>query len=413
MKKVILTAAALGLMVAGSASAGVLEGWDTSNVTIAAGPYVPYTTYSSVITNADGVSNGKVNWKEGNVKGPGLQVRETVATTYTKKGVARTTEVKCLMTTGYNELYYVADDPSTWVEKECTDDLKTSKRAKVMNTLTAPLELDFNVVGGPTNTYKMEQKLTDGTPADLWESYTIELGTRDADGYFVASTSGDGLGFSTDTGAIFTNTVSTDTMLPLILSANFAQGLAGPADFYHPEPGYFNPEERMGFSMTADEDIITSTGVSTTYSNVFGSWLNSAGAPIAIFYDDDNDINSDNILMGNCAEGPADNYVHVGTHTGDDVNGLACNGTWVNWRGVAVGGDPEQLGDVATGGLNGQTVHPSVTAAIAAIAAGEVNVMYMDYVEDAANLGLTFWITVDESFAGDKMVIRYTPVAVQ
>ncbi|MDA3832382.1 MAG: choice-of-anchor F family protein [Spirochaetales bacterium] len=410
MKKVILTAAAFGLMAASSASAGILDGWDTSNVTIAAGPYVPYTTYSSVITNADGVSNGKINWKEGNVKGPGLQVRETVATTYTRKGVARTTEVKCIMTTGYNEVYYVADDPSTWIEKECTDDLKTSKRAKVMNTVTAPLEVDFNVVYGPTNTYKMIQKLTDGTPADLWESYTIELGTRDADGNFVASTAGDGLGFSTDAGAIFTNTVSTDNTLDLNLSANFAQGLAGPADFYHPEPGYFNPEERMGFSMTADEDIITSTGVSTTYSNVFGAWLNSAGAPIAIFHDDDNNINTDNILMGNCAEGPADNYVHVGTHTGDDVNGLACNGTWVNWRGTAVGGDPEQLGDLS---VLGQTVYPSVTAAIAAIAAGEVNVMYMDYVEDAANLGLTFWITVDESFVGDKMVIRYAPVAVQ
>ncbi|MBU0679956.1 MAG: choice-of-anchor F family protein [Proteobacteria bacterium] len=380
---------------------------------MAVGPFVPYTTYSNIIFNTDGVTNGKVNWKEGNVKGPGLQVRETVATTYTKKGVPVLTEVNCIMTTGYNELYYVADDPSTWIEKECTDDLKTSKRAKVMNTVTAPLEIDFNVVAGPKTTYKMEQKLTDGTPADRWESYTIELGTRDANGNFVASTAGDGLGFSTDTGNIFSNPVSTDTMLPLILSANFAQGLAGPADYYHPEPGYFNPLERMSFSMTAAEDLITSTGVSTPYTNVFGTWLNSAGAPLAIYHDDDNNINTDNIIMGNCADGPADNYVHVGTHTGDDVNGLACNGSWVNWRGVLPGNDPEQLGDVATDGLNGQIVYTSITAALAAIAAGEQNVMYMDYIEDAANLGLTFWITVDESFVGDKMVIRYTPVAVQ
>ncbi|MBU1641057.1 MAG: choice-of-anchor F family protein, partial [Proteobacteria bacterium] len=393
MKKVILTAA-LGLMVAGSANAGILEGWDTSNVTMAVGPFVPYTTYSNIIFNTDGVTNGKVNWKEGNVKGPGLQVRETVATTYTKKGVPVLTEVNCIMTTGYNELYYVADDPSTWIEKECTDDLKTSKRAKVMNTVTAPLEIDFNVVAGPKTTYKMEQKLTDGTPADRWESYTIELGTRDANGNFVASTAGDGLGFSTDNGGIFTSPVSTDTVLPLILSANFAQGLAGPADDYHPEPGYFNPLERMSFSMIAVEDLIVSNGVSSPYTNVFGTFLNSAGAPLAIYHDDDNNINTDNIIMGNCADGPADNYVHVGTHTGDDVNGLACNGSWVNWRGVLPGNDPEQLGDVATDGLNGQTVYTSITAALAAIAAGEQNVMYMDYIEDAANLGLTFWITV-------------------
>lgn len=413
MKKIILTAAALGLMVAGSANAGILEGWDTSNVTMAVGPFVPYTTYSNIIFNTDGVTIGKVIWKEGNVKGPGLQVRETVATTYTKKGVPVLTEVNCIMTTGYNELYYVADDSSTWIEKECTDDLKTSKRAKVVNTVTAPLELDFNVVAGPKTTYKMEQKLTNGTPADRWESYTIELGTRDANGNFVASTSGDGLGFSTDQGGIFTNPVTTGNVLALILSANFAQGLAGPADYYHPEPGYFNPLERMNFSMTAVEDTITSTGVSAPYTNVFGTFLNSVGAPLAIYHDDDNDINSDNIIMGNCAAGPADNYVHVGTHTGDDVNGLACNGAWVNWRGVLPGDDPAQLGDVATDGLNGQTVYTSIAAAIAAIAAGEQNVMYMDYIEDAANLGLTFWITVDESFAGDKMVIRYTPVAVQ
>ena len=95
--------------------------------------------------------------------------------------------------------------------------------------------------------------------------------------------------------------------------------------------------------MVADENTITSAGISATYSDVFGPWVNSAGAPIAVFYDDDGDISTDNILTANCAD--STNLVHVGSHTGDDVTGFTCNGTWVTFKG-SVPGVPEAVGDI-------------------------------------------------------------------
>ena len=162
----------------------------------------------------------------------------------------------------------------------------------------------------------------------------------------------------------------------------------------------------MTFSMAANENTITATGISQTYHDVFGNWVNSGAAPIAIFWDDDGDINTDNHLMGNCADSA--DLVHVGTHTGDDIAGLYCEGTWVNWRGTFPGDSPEMLGDLS---VLGQTVYASITEAIAAVEAGlETQPMYMDYVEDAANLGLNIWFAVDKNFKNDNLVIRYTPV---
>ena len=389
MKKSILLTAAFGLL-ASSAQAGQITGWDQANVITDPGPYVDFTTYNSIIYKPDGSTNGRVVWKHGDVQPVGLKV---------VNGDDMTGQ-NCLMTTGYN--------PFDLSDKQCSDPLQSSKRAKVKNTVSAPLEVDFLVddtMG--THTYRMLQKLTNATEADLWDEFTIELGTRDADGNFVASTPGDGLGFS-DANGNMTAFRDSDTSKDLVFSANFAQGLAGPADKYHPEPGYFNPSERMTFRMTSDEDTITSAGVSATYSDVFGPWVNSAGTPIAIFFDDDGHINTDNHLMGNCAD--SNNLVHVGSHSGDDVAGFSCNGTWVTFRGNTPG-TPEELNPDLEAEF-GQPVYPSITAAIAAVEAGEaVNPMYMDYIEDAANLGLNFWITVADYFEGERIVVRYTPVA--
>ena len=391
MKKTLLITAAIGLL-ASSANAGQITGWDQSNVVTDPGPYVDFTTYNSIIYKADGTTNGRIVWKHGDVQPVGLKVVNG----------DDVTSQNCLMTTGYN--------PYDLSDKQCSDPLQSSKRAKVKNTVSAPLEVDFNVddtLG--SHTYRMLQKLTNATEADLWDEFTIELGTRDANGTFVPSTAGDGLGFSDANGNIGAVN-DTDSSKDLVFSALFAQGLAGPADKYHPEPGYFNPTERMGYRMTADEDTITSAGITATYSDVFGPWVNSAGTPIAIFYDDDGDINTDNHLMGNCADSA--DLVHVGTHTGDDITGFSCNGTWVTMRGTTPG-TPELLNADLEAEF-GQPVYTSITAAIEAVANGEAtNPMYMDYIEDAANLGLNFWFTVSADFAGDNIVIRYTPAAVQ
>ena len=384
------------IAIAGAALAGVISGWNTGTVITQPGPYVDYTTYYSTIFTDYSMTTtyGAISWKHGDVQPPGLKV---------VNGDDVTGE-NCIMTTGYN--------PYDLSDKQCSDPLQSSKRFKLKNMVNAPLDLNYTVVTGNTSAYRVLQKWTDVT--DLrWPAFTIKLGFM-VNGVFVPSTAGDGLGFSDTTGAYFTTPVTSYQSNEDTLSAFYAQGLAGPADKYHPEPGYFNPFARMGFGLIATEDGITSDGVFATYKNVFGEWVNSAAAPIAVFWDDDGDINTDNILMANCAD-PAD-LVHVGTHSGDDVNGLTCNGQWVTFRaqpgldsnGVPYVSDgipkPISLTDLAP------YVHTSITSAAAS---GDPQPMYMDYIEDAANLGFTFWITVADNTkwpTPGNFTVRYTPI---
>ncbi|MCK5340919.1 MAG: hypothetical protein KAJ60_07580, partial [Desulfobulbaceae bacterium] len=109
----------------------------------------------------------------------------------------------------------------------------------------------------------------------------------------------------------------------------------------------------------------------------------------------------------------------VGPHSGDDVNGFTCGGQWVTFKeypGLDANGVPYPSTGVpqsiALGDLTSGTVHTSIEHAIAS---GDSNPMYMDYIEDAANLGMTFWITVDDNTGWptpDGFTVRYTPVTV-
>lgn len=110
MKKVIVTAAALGVMVAGSAGAGVITGWDKTNVVTDPGPYVDYTTYNSIIYKGDGTTTGRIVWKHGDVQPDGLKVVNGDDQDGTN----------CIMTTGYN--------PYDLSDKQCSDPLQSSKR---------------------------------------------------------------------------------------------------------------------------------------------------------------------------------------------------------------------------------------------------------------------------------------------
>lgn len=392
----LVVVAAGSLAMAATAAAGVISGWNTGTVITQPGPYVDFTTYYSTIYTDYSMSAtyGAVSWKHGDVQPPGLKV---------VNGDDVTGE-NCIMTTGYN--------PYDLTDKMCSDPLQSSKRFKLKNMVNAPLDLNYTVIAGATSAYRVLQKWTDAT--DLrWPAFTIKLGFM-VNGVFVPSTAGDGLGFSNTNGAYYTKPVTSYESKEDTLSALYAQGLAGPADKYHPEPGYFNPFARMGFGLIATEDTITSDGVFATYRNVFGEWVNSAAAPIAIFWDDDGDINTDNILMANCAD-PAD-LVHVGTHTGDDVNGLACSGQWVTFRsqaGLDSTGAP-YLSDGVPKPISLTDLAPVVYNSVeAAIMSGHSNPMYMDYIEDAANLGFNFWITIGDNTkwpTPGNFTVRYTPV---
>jgi len=403
MKKVLNKSAALLCIVMGTfataavVNAGVIDNWNTDNVVIAPGPYTAYTTYYSTIYTDSGMttSNGVISWKETDVQAPGLKVVNGDDVDGTN----------CLMTTGFN--------PYDLSDKQCSDPLQSSKRFKVKNTANGPVDLSFNVSEGMMNVYRSLQKLTDGTDA-RWSGFTVELGFT-VNGMFVPSTTSDGLGFSDLSGNVWTAPVSTYQTLPDIFSAYFAQGLAGPADQYHEETGYFNPSERMSFAMIATEDTITSDGISASYSDIFGQWLNSSAVPIGIFWDNDGDINTDNVLMANCAD--AADITKSGAHSGDDITGLTCNGVWVTYRaqaGLDANGIPYPSDGIpniiALADLDPNGVYTSITEAVAS---GNPAPYYMDYIEDLANLGLNFWISVGDTSAWptpDNFTIRYTPV---
>ncbi len=406
MKKVIrksaalITSLAVSVVMVSTSHGGIIEGWDQTNVETDAEPgdgYVVAETYYSTINTsvADGASttNGVIAWKHGDVQPPGLKVVNGDDVDGTN----------CLMTTGYN--------PTDLSDKQCSDPLQSSKRFKLKSTANAPLDLSFDVSTGDTTSYRLFQKWTNGTPDTTWSGFTIELGYM-LGGVFTPSEDGDGLGFSDTRGNYFDSTTSYQQKEDA-LAALFADGLAGPIDKYHPDPGYFNIDTRMSFSLTATEDKISSDGVSASYSDVFGEWINAADVPIAIFYDDDGDLGTDNILMANCAES-AVYMIRTGSHSGiDDMTGFTCDGQWVTFRsypGLACGDAPcipdgvpmaIELADLTAG-----DVHKSIELAADS---SDANPFYMDYVEDAANLGFNMWITLDENFAESSFTVRYTP----
>ena len=130
---------------------------------------------------------------------------------------------------------------------------------------------------------------------------------------------------------------------------------------------------------------------------LFGPWNNTDGVPYAYFYDDDMDPNTDNLLMANC-EGP---YTVI-----DEVNEvIQCAGQWVTYRsqeGLDANGAPYPSDGVAK---------PVSAALLAAWQADPW--MNTGSIDDLANLGLNYSLAVDDNYAHDNVVIRFTPIPAQ
>lgn len=379
-KKTISALLGASLLVAASAaSAGTITGWNMGNVTVAPPPYTLYETYKSTLytTAAKTATNGYISWKETDVKAPGMKIvnRDDV------------TGKRCIMTTGVN--------PYDGTDKMCSDPLKSSKRWKVGGANGQPIDVYFTVATDTlTTVYNSFQKLTD---ADVrkWKGFKAQLGFM-VNGVFTPSKSLDGLGFSGKTGKFFTTTTSAAQSAE-VLSALFAQGLAGPADANHPETGYFDPLYRFKYDLNATEDLIDSTLLSSNYYRLFGDWNNLAGVPHGYYYDEDADPYTDNTLMANC-DGTFVITDPV-TETG------YCSGTWVTYRKVA-GLDANGLAYPSDG------IKKAVPADI--LAAWQANSLYAPApIEDLANLGLNYYITVNKNSSKwptpTQFVLRFTP----
>ena len=367
------------VVAASAASAGTITGWNMGNVTVAPPPYVEFTKYRSTLyTNfLKTATNGFVGWEESDVKAPGMKV-------VNKDDV---TGLRCIMTTGYN--------PYDFTDKMCSDPLQSSKRWKVSGTNGQPIDVYFTVATDTLTTYyNSMQKLTD---ADVrkWKGFKAQLGFI-VNGVFTPSKSLDGLGFSTNKGKYFTTTTSA-LQSAETLSALYAQGLAGPADANHPETGYFDPKYRMGYFLNATEDTIDSGLITSNYYALFGDWNNLASVPYGYYYDEDANPNTDNTLMANC------DGTFVVT---DPVTGIGyCNGTWVTYRSQA-GLDANGLAYPSDG------IKKPVPADI--LSAWQSNYLYAPApIEDLANLGLNYYITVNKLNAKwptpTQFVLRFTP----
>ena len=369
----------VGLFIfTGASQAAVISGWDMNNVTVTPPPYTLFETYSSYLFTDSGktVYHGAVTWKESDVQAPGMKIVNGDDVDGSN----------CIMTTGYNPL-----DGS---DKMCTDDLKLSKRWKVKASENDVVDVYFSVTAGETSIYRSLQKITDGTEVP-WQGFRAELGFM-VNGAFVQSSAGDGLGFSDTRGRYFNRLVSSYTQKADVLSALFAQGLAGPADKYHPEPGYFDPFTRFSFEFLATEDELYTGALSDNYAGLFGSWNNSEGVPFGYFYDDDSDPNTDNVLMANCQ----------GTFvvTDADLETGYCTGTWVTYRSQE-GLDADGQWYLSDG------VAKPVSAEL--LTQWEASPAYnTGAIDDLANLGLNYWITVGDNSAWptpNQFVIRFYP----
>lgn len=376
-----MTATLLGLTFCASlANAGVITGWNTTNVTTDSAPHTMYELYQSTLfTDANKTaSNGFIGWEESDVQTPGMKVVNGDAIDGTN----------CIMTSGYN--------PDNGADKQCSDSLKSSKRFKLKGTANAPMDITFDVEPGTTGPYKVLHKLSDFTSGP-WAEFTIELGFT-VNGIFVKSSAHDGIGFSDANGNVFTSAVTSDQLKEFILSGFFSQGLAGPADKYHPETGYFDINERMSYGLIATEDNIVSNGISANYSDLFGPWNTIYDVPTAILWDDDADPMTDDLLMANC-QGTFDEATSACT----DATG---NNGWVTYREM-----PVLVNGVASASTGVATEVP-LSEITAWLATGEY---HTDPIEDLANLGLTYWIKIDDTsnWPVQNFTMRFVPVAAE
>ena len=273
-KNIILSGSSILSMVLlgaiGEAQAGTLTNWNDSNAVI---DNVNSQTILFPNTNQAGNSSGRIVWEPDEGQSPGISVDNTA---FSFAGVDA---AGCILAAG---------------DVNCDSPRQSGKRFKSQATDFGLIELQFDVAQAPTedNIYRVFQRFTNSTLA-LVEDWEISLGFGLGDG-FVSSVTDDELGFFVPTEAEPPNSQ---------LAALFPAGLFSPAD----EPvgsdiGYFD-DERSGFNLAAQEDLITSLGLFGEYAETYEAWLSSDAVPQGFFFDDDGDPSTDALLVANLDNG--------------------------------------------------------------------------------------------------------------
>lgn len=218
----------------------------------------------------------------------------------------------CLITNSFLEGTYLDSLPIIPSETLCSSDFQTHKRFKLnllptMYTSTSDAEiilaggygegvnLTFNVQDD-TNAwrYMVLQKINNYTDKRLY-GYKLELGFLDGDGVFTTASANEAdIKLSIGTGEDEGSDIWDENEL-----ATFSNGLFGAADKHFDTNGFFDIV-RAGYKVELNDSKDTIKSVATlgsNYTSLFGNWPSESMAPKGIFFDDDNNIATDPMLM--------------------------------------------------------------------------------------------------------------------
>lgn len=206
------------------------------------------------------------------------------------KGVNNGKPENCLMTTSYLSSGYLnsaVPNPNT-----CSGPFQSHKRFKIDmlnytyisdNAFGKPIDLVFNLVEGDSSIlrYQIFQKINNYTGKRL-DGYKIEVldDAKMVNGALTLS--------------LDSNIWSIDEL------ANMSHGLWGPVDDHFPRPGFFdNKRVYYPVGLSNGNTVISYIGPMQggNYQQLFGNWMPSKWHPMGIFFDDDQNSNTDAKLL--------------------------------------------------------------------------------------------------------------------
>jgi hypothetical protein len=453
-KKLISTAIALGALATFSvAEAGLITGWDQSNVVprtptyltdpgfvfdqynyvtpgyltdpntgaVSIGGFMPsgwakYAGGSGGIYNQAGTLVGAMTWKERDTQGPGLSIVNG----------DDITQDNCIMSAGWNPDSTVVLDAAgnditemnDWWgidKKQCSDPFQSSKRFKVVSyKLDTPVDLTFNVQDNGANTvYRLLMKYGNQTGSRV-TGFKMQIGFLDANGNFTEAGANDGLAFAPRSGVPYNYTVpvTSDILKQGELDALIAHGLFGAPDKHHTASGYFNPYVRATFLMTANQTHIVASNMSAVHKDLVGEWLPSNRLKGALYFDSDNIIYTDNILMANCTgnfdEAAGQTKVVSATCNQACVDNLGCDAPWVTYReSVNITANADGTWNIPA--VVGTDIRKPVALTATELAAIKANPAWLPAeIDDFANVNINAFLNIG-AVARSNFTLRLTP----
>ncbi len=294
----------------------------------------------------------------------------------------------CIMTTSYLEGGFL--DSGAPLPVICSSGFQTHKRFKVNflpDSLGAAVDLVFNITStDETETYRdyqVFQKMNNYSGSRL-KGFEIQVGTGIGDNFVASSDANNGVGLSRL--SLYASLVSVDPDNGIWTpeqQATFSHGLFGPEDTnpHHVPPhfdsdGFFDSRP-AGYQIVDPGELLQFPGQTDTFGSTtpmesnyikappsgpkeqFGPWLHDQIAPYGIFFDDDDNPETDAVLLAFWGE-IDDTYTdHFHWMRGEVDN-------------FAIVDDPT---------MNEWASNP---------------VYYVDIIEDMLNLGVNYIVTIGE-----------------